>query len=348
MTRRVLFVCDAGPVAGGGHVMRCLTLARALVDRGASPTFLATETVAPLLDAYAPDFDRIPSAAREPEVLCGEAAAAPGFDAVVLDHYGLSAALQRRAAAGRPCLVIDDLADRLLSADLVLDPGLTHTGEDYRGLVTPETQLLLGPGYAPVRPEFAQGRGEILNRRAARQGVSRILVSLGLGDLGGITARVVEVLLPIVGDRALDVVVSAAAPSLPALKALRDPRVTLHVDSQDMAGLMTRADIAVGAGGSTSWERCILGLPTLLLVLADNQRPAAAALEAAGAVMAIEGGDFAAALELDLAELLANDDLRRGMSLAAAMVCDGQGAGRVAEALLDLMRQRASPQPPIP
>ncbi len=324
---RILFVCDAGPDVGGGHVMRSLTLAQALTAAGAACAFLARPAVEAVLDAFAPETPR--TDAFEP------------FDALVFDHYGLAAPDHRAGAQGRPTLVIDDLANRPLEADLVLDSSPARRAQDYAGLVAPGAMLLLGPDAAPVRPAFAALRPQALARRAAGGPVRRILVSLGLTDVGAITGRVVDLLSPRIGDIALDVVLGGGAPSLPRLRTIQDPRLTLHVDTQDMARLTLEADLAVGAGGSTSWERCILALPTLTLVVADNQIAAAAALEAAGAGLSlslslkVSDPDFDQAFGRQIDRLIANPALRASLSAASAQVCDGGGAQRAAAAFLD-------------
>ncbi|MDB5470101.1 MAG: pseudaminic acid biosynthesis-associated protein PseG [Caulobacter sp.] len=336
----VLFVCNAGPEVGGGHVMRSLTLARALQARGVAVSFLCPPAVTAVLEAFAPDIHRVWAASTEGARIVAAVRTATA-DLVVFDHYGLDADDHRAAAGARPVLVIDDLADRPLGADLVLDSGPSREPEDYVGLLPAHARLLLGPACAPVRPEFAALRSEALARRTAGAPPRRLLVSLGLGDPGGVTARALEMLLPMTGELAIDVVMGAAAASLSKVRALAlvYPQLTLHIDSRDMAALTAAADLAVGGGGSSSWERCVLGLPTLLLILADNQRPAARALESAGAVMALEvaAPGFAGHFEEDLARLLADGRLRTGMALAAADVCDGEGAGRVAEAVMGLL-----------
>ena len=324
----VLIVADGGPEVGGGHVMRSLTLARALGDRGARPVFLAPPFVAGVLDRYGPDFARAVEAA------------AAGFDAVVFDHFGLGAEDHRRIAAGRPAMAIDDLADRPLAVGLVLDPGPARRPEDYAGLVPAGARLLLGPAWALVRPEFAAVRGEREHPPEPR----RVLVSLGLTDVGGITARVVQRLLPRLGGAQVDVVVGQAAPSLPALARLseREPRLRLHVDAADMAGLCAGADMAVGAGGSSLWERCVTGLPGVLLVLADNQAPAARAVAEAGAaeLVDVRGSDFDARFDRAFTGLMRSPDRRARMGRAAAALCDGAGAQRAAEAFLELAARK--------
>ncbi|TAJ70965.1 MAG: UDP-2,4-diacetamido-2,4,6-trideoxy-beta-L-altropyranose hydrolase [Phenylobacterium sp.] len=330
---RILFVVDAGPSVGGGHAMRSLTLARALEAHGATCVFVGPPAVSELLDAFAPETPRIPA-----EDLAA-AAVREAFDAIVFDHYGLSEPDHRAMAQGRPVLVIDDLANRPLGADIVLDSGPERRAGDYLGLTPETTRLLLGPAYAPIRPEFAVLREPALAWRG--EPVQRVLVSMGLTDVGGVTARVVERLRHRVQEIGIDVVLGGQSPSLPGLAkvARRDPRLMLHVDTPHMARLTAEADIGVGAAGSATWERCVLGLPSLMVVLADNQRGAARAMaeREAALVVDIAAADFDAAFDRALMRLLRDADLRRKLAAASAEVCDGLGAGRTAEAFLNLI-----------
>src|SRR6516165_5224227 len=233
---RILFVVDAGPRVGGGHVMRSLTLAGALEALGASCAFMGPPAVSALLDAFAPDAARLAAASTETRDLAA-AIGAEQFDAVVFDHYGLSARDHRAMGQGRPVLVMDDLADRPLGGDVVVDSGPARTVEDYDGLVPHDARLLLGPNFAPVRPEFAALRDTALAWRG--EPVQRILVSLGLTDVGGVTARIVERLRPRIGEAGLDIVLGAGAPSLAGLTkvARRDGRLAVHVDTLHMEPL---------------------------------------------------------------------------------------------------------------
>ena len=334
-----LFVVDGGPDIGGGHVMRALTLACALMERGAPVSLLAPPFVAELLDRFAPaGVGRILTAFGEPDDLSRAAVeAAAGFRAVVFDHFRLGARAHYRIAGGRPSLAVDDLADRRLGVDMVLDVGPDRTAQDYKDLVEPGTRLLLGPSWALVRPEFAVARPAALARRARTDSVGRVLVSLGLTDVGGITARVVNRLLPRLGEAGLDVVLGRAAASLGEMERLaaRDPRVNLHVETDAMAGLCAAADLSVGAGGSSVWERCAVGLPGVTLVLAENQAPGARALAAAGAgeVVDIRADDFEAAFDRAFTGLVRSPERRARMGRAAANLVDGEGAARAADAL---------------
>jgi spore coat polysaccharide biosynthesis predicted glycosyltransferase SpsG len=192
-----------------------------------------------------------------------------------------------------------------------------------------------------VRPAFAAARPQALARRAAAEGPARVLVSLGLTDVGGITGRLVARMQPRLGQSKLDVVLGSGAPSLEAVERLaaRDPRIAVHRDVRDMAGLTAEADLVVGAGGSSSWERCVLGAPTLLVVLAENQAPGARALEKSGAVELADARapEFEAAFDRAFTGLLASPDRRRRLSRASAALCDGQGPSRVADALEALL-----------
>lgn len=342
MSPRVLFVLNAGPQVGGGHVMRSLTLAAALTERGAECLFLADPAIEALLQAFAPDLSRRTVSDLSPETLTA-AAEAMAFEAVVFDHYGLLREHHETIADGRPALVIDDLADRELGADIVLDSGPSRIEADYSGKIG-RARLLLGPRFAPVRPAFAAMRNCALARRALEP--RRVLVSLGLTDIGGVTGRVVERLRRRFGEAELDVVIGAAAASRKGLEriATHDPRLTLHVDSLDMAELAARADLAVGAAGSSMWERCVLALPSVVIVLADNQRPAAKALVEAGAVLAVDAQapSFETDLDRAVTRLFIDESLRHQLAERSAEICDGRGAGRAADAFWPLLVQAAT------
>jgi UDP-2,4-diacetamido-2,4,6-trideoxy-beta-L-altropyranose hydrolase len=337
---RILFVADAGRAVGGGHVMRCLTLAGALSRAGADCAFAATPEAGAVLDGFAgAEIRRFAAPPGDPAALCALAAQAArtwGADVAVLDHYGAGLAEDTlmRAAAGR-LLAIEDLRRRR-DCDLLLDSNLGRRASDYPGV-----EALFGPSFALVRPAFAARRAAATARRGAGGEVLSGLVSLGLTDVGGITGRVVDAILPLLGPRRLEVVLGAGAQSLAAMEILaeQDPRVILHVDARDMATLIAEADLAIGAGGSSAWERCVLGLPGVTLILADNQRENTLALEAAGASHVLEvNGALTTRLAEAFQSLVDGGERRARMSQAAANLCDGQGAERVAARLLAMVR----------
>lgn len=339
--RRILVFPDCGPRIGGGHAMRCLTLAHALTAEGAAVAFAANPMAQGVLAAFGfRDLTVYPVSDDLDEAVAHTAAFAEAFraDWVLLDHYRLSMQQETELKGARRLAVLDDLADRPRPADLVVNPGYGRLRGNYESLLPPGARVLAGPEYALVRPEFAACRDNTLQRRREGGHLKHVLISLGLTDVEGITARVVSALRPHLDGMILDVAVGDQAPSLPALRqqAKADCALRLHVDSHAMAELISQADIAVGAGGSSVWERATLGLPTVTVILADNQRPMAEAMAQVGLTLAVDARaeDFEAQLLKAVRRLIDDPALRRWLSEAPCHACDGLGAERVAQALL--------------
>lgn len=343
--RHAVFRADASTAIGTGHVVRCLTLAAELMGRGWIATLATRElppTLAPLVAETTVRLVALSPALRaEDEPAHIGAALSRRVELAVVDQYGIGADWQRAAARwAERQLAVDDLADRFQAADIVLNQNLGTDASRYRDLVGGSTQLLTGPAYALVRPGFAAARERSLARRAAHGGrLERILVFMSGSDPKGVTRRAAQAAVSAADGFgvAVDVVVGGGYPFLAELQAwaTTQPSVELHVETRDMADLMERADLAIGASGSASWERCTLGLPTVLLTLADNQIEGARALADAGAAVDLGQHDRVkdAALESVVIELR-DDPLRlAAMSDAAARITDGLGTVRVADAL---------------
>ncbi len=332
---RVLFAPAAGPRIGGGHVMRGLALAEALTARGALCTFAVPPWGERLLQRFADPAPRLHPLARSGEpAAVAEALEAVRPDVLVLDDYSLSAS--EVAPLDRPglrTLVIDDLADRAYACDLLVDPGFGRDASAYAGRVPEGCEVLAGSRYALLRSAFAAAPPP----RPTDGPVRRAFVSFGLSDVDAIAGRASAALRACAPEVVLDVAVAADAASLPRLQAMAadDPGLTLHPDARDVAGLMRAADVAVGAGGSATWERCALGLPTLAVVVADNQRQMIRRLEEVGAVLALDmaGGGFDARLPAAFRHLC-EPAVRQPLRRASQALCDGRGAARVADALI--------------
>lgn len=329
----VLFRCDASPEIGGGHVMRCLTLAGALAGMGASITFATTaQTLETVPQLAASGYELVLLDNRE-DIAIGAPDGDRQHDWVIIDHYGLGIAAERGMRAYAACVgVFDDAPNRDHDCDLLIDQNFGAHAEAYQARVPSHCTILAGSRFALLRSEFARARKAALERPSQEHGVLHILVSMGMTDLGGVTGDVVDAILTIRDNVAIDVVVARTAPSYPRLEALsRDhSRIQLHSDVKDMAGLMSRADLGVGAAGSTSWERCCLGLPAILVVLAENQRVIAEALASARAVLVADGVAQVGGL---IERCLEAPDNLRAMRQAALQIIDGEGAGRVATVL---------------
>ena len=342
MSRRRLAVlrADASTSIGTGHLVRSLTLAARLADRGWEIA-LASGTLPPGLrdEVRARGFQLI----EVPTPLVGSDEVehvrdwldGRSADLTVVDHYGLGRDWHLAARSwSRLIMVIDDLANSPADADLVLNQNLGESPDAYADLVPDGCRLLVGPEYALLRPEFARERASMRERRQ----VDRLLVFLGGSDEPDVTATAARAGVGLAGE--IDVVVGAAYPHWAALRtwAEREPRVTLHRNVPGIARLMARADLSIGAPGSASWERCCLGLPSILITLADNQRRAAEALARAGAAVDLGWHDGVTVERLSgaLAALARSPSRLASMSRSAAAVTDGRGTQRVEREIMRL------------
>jgi UDP-2,4-diacetamido-2,4,6-trideoxy-beta-L-altropyranose hydrolase len=339
-----VFRCDASARIGGGHLRRCLTLAGALSARGwqvsfavRGETLAATPTELPEMQGWI----MLDSSGENEAQQIATALGHQDVDLLVVDHYRLDQVFERGCRRfARRIAVIDDLADRRHDADLLLDQTFGRGEGDYLGLVSEGCTILCGSRYALLRPAFAELRERALARRRASGPVQRILIAMGAADAAGLSslaitaaARAAERLgRPL----AVDVILGRGAPSLDAARRLLAglPAWSIHVDVSGncMAKLLASADLAIGAAGTTSWERCCLGLPSVVVVAADNQAKTAAELAAAGACTVVRA-DAAEDIAAAVVAVCRDQDARLAMSEAAAAVCDGAGPARVVEAV---------------
>jgi len=354
----VVIRTDASTALGSGHVMRCMTLAEELSGRGATVIFVCRMGDGHMNDSIAGrGFVVLPLAAgaeleistrgalndalwQEDAAQTQAALKATGRtpDWLVVDHY----ALDRRwegvlRSVARRIMVIDDLANRPHDCDLLLDQNIPNPLHGrYARFLPSDTRSLLGTEYALVRPEFARHRTCALARRNGQ--LQRVLVSMGGTDPANDTAAALKGLARrAAAGVALDVVIGAGNPHRQAIRSLCDDMATaeLHIQTSRMAELMTRADLAITAGGSTTWERCVLGMPAIVTIQSADQAPIAEAVQRAGGQCVLGWSKDVAAQDYDRAfHALTADELMR-MSKASATLCDGRGAERVATHLLD-------------
>ncbi len=346
--------------------MRCLTLADALRERGARCSFVCRPHPGHLLALIAqrghqalalPELqeggqpnnngtvhanwlgtDWATDAQDTQQALIGHTGGQPE-DWLVVDHYALDARWEEalRPQAKR-IMVIDDLADRPHACDLLLDQNLGREAKHYGGLLKGELTTLVGPQFALLRPEFAALRAQSLARRQSNPQLRRLLITMGGVDKDNATGKVLEALrhcdLPT--DLLISVVMGPAAPWLAQVQELaasmtRPTQVLTGV--KNMAELMAKSDLAIGAAGSTSWERCALGLPTVLLILAANQQSGAMALQSHGAALIAAGAQQLNAIVSTLFSPHKQDVALRNMSQAAEQLTQGDGASKVVEFL---------------
>lgn len=299
---------DSSLEMGSGHLMRCLTLADALRENGAEVSFVCRElpgNFSAYLEEKGFEVQRLPydkslsgdiekslkhsawlgadwetDALQTVEILTGEQA-----DWLIVDHYAIDYRWEVKLRLyTKKIMVIDDIADRQHDCDLLLDQNLYEDMESrYDGLVSEDCQKMLGPKYALLRREFVEARKNLKMRDGT---VKRILIFFGGSDPTNETEKALEAVHMINRpDIAVDVVVGSANPHKEKIEGLCSKLQNAHFHCQvdNMAELMVKADLAIGAGGSTTWERCFLGLPAITLTIAENQVETTSAVEATGA-----------------------------------------------------------------
>ncbi len=282
-----LFRVDASEQIGAGHLMRCLTLAGALRKSGWRARFVlgaASPALDRLLDGFEVTRLENPAGGAEDAEQIGALAEHLGAAWMVVDHYGLGPEWETTVREHAvKVLAIDDLG-RPHRCDMLLDQNYhPDPAARYQGKVPSETRLLLGPRYALLREQFLGAA----RRATVRSGkVKRLLVSFGGSDPSNETGKVLEALSRLSAPGLEVTVVKRSELLSQAERSLADrlPSVQTVDWVDDMACLMLASDLSFGAGGSTVWERCALGLPSSVVVAAANQLEGATALAQSGAI----------------------------------------------------------------
>jgi UDP-2,4-diacetamido-2,4,6-trideoxy-beta-L-altropyranose hydrolase len=336
MKPTIVFRADASASIGHGHVVRCLALADAFRNRGYSCLFVVRPDGAALVDDVIARGHSLATLPELPEHVQADAEAtldmidsSSMIAAVVVDHYGLDISWEKYIrGAGLPVMAIDDMP-RAHACDYLLDQNIIDGDNPYLNQAAGACHYFLGPQYALLRREFS----ELRDQAVVRSDLQRILIFFGGSDPENETSKALKGLLSLDRDWAMDVVIGATNPHREELQRLclqHAERVNLHVQTSHMAELMVQADLAVGAAGSASWERCCLRLPSLVSILADNQMAVAFGLERAGAAVnmgwskdiSVDGYAHAVA-QLENFHLCA-------LSEAAGRLVDGLGGMRLA------------------
>lgn len=298
-----------------------------------------TREAVPALALNVVNYHELPSGIGEAEALSD--LMVEKCSLLIVDHYDLDVEFER---ACRPwaerILVIDDLANRKHDCDLLVDQTPGRDEHDYSQLVPGDCIVLAGSGYALLDRRFRQARAIRANGCDA---VQRILVNFGGSDIVGATVLALEALSEASLGLMTDVVVGTPGNDFDRIRSLAaslEPPATVHVAVSDMASLMARADLAIGAGGVSSLERCCVGLPSAIVTVAENQNAMATALGRAGAaaVLGTASAVLPGALAHAIRGLVTNHPLRIAMCSGAARITDGFGAARVAAACLSSSR----------
>ncbi|MAQ88969.1 MAG: UDP-2,4-diacetamido-2,4,6-trideoxy-beta-L-altropyranose hydrolase [Rhodopirellula sp.] len=320
--KSIIIRVDSSLSIGSGHVMRCRTLAKQLQNSGAEIYFLCRPKKADLISFLKLDFTVLvlpeystvsPAVSDETSLIgrdlyvswlgcseeqdasdCSELLNQSGLldiDWIIVDHYSLgaeweSAMINSFDPSKVPkIMVIDDLADRVHLADCLLDQSYfgLQTQHRYRDLVNVQCRQFLGPHFALLSPEYPCLHPLIPDRRS----LNRVLIFFGGSDPLNLTTRALKAFLELgLPHIFLDVVIGSQSPFKEEIVKLvsRLSSATLHHSLPSLAGLICRADLAIGSSGSTSWERACLGLPSLVVTCADNQVPIAESMNDEGLI----------------------------------------------------------------
>ena len=356
---KVVIRVDASEQIGTGHLIRCLTLAEELRRQGAEVEFICREhpghlihlltgAAFPVTILPAPEsagnsgedyaawlgVSQNTDAAQTFQALAGQRP-----DWLIVDHYGLDRTWEQQL---RPhvarLFAMDDLANRPHECDGLLDQN-ESPGEEarYGGLVPVGCRLLVGARYALLRPEYATYR----QLQPPRTGeVRRVLVFFGGTDSQNMTGKAIVALSsPEFEALTVDVVVGATNPHRAELEqqVAGRSRMVLHYHRSHLADLMAQADLGLGAGGTTTWERCCLGLPTLVITVAKNQVSACQELERLGVIVytgSMQSIDVAK-LHCAIAQLLNNKEELVAIAKRGQILVDGLGTKRVSSFLFE-------------
>lgn len=328
----VLFRSTCSSAIGFGHLRRCLTLAAEIAAGGKRPTFALTGDARGLKMVEKAGFtvQSLTGAPADPAPLL---AGTP--DVVVVDDYAADAAMFRALQGRIPVVVvIDDLADRDLAVDVVQNGSMHAPTLPYR--VPADCARLLGPPFAMLRSGFSG-----LPARSTSPVVRRVLITMGGADPKALTLPAARAVLASLPEATVDVVIGPLFQPPPELERdVARGQVRLHRSPPDLVALMLAADLAVSAGGQTTFELAAAGLPSVAISMAENQEGILASHAAAPTLLVAEGTQEAIAA--GLTRLAGDEPLRRRMAEVGQRTYDGKGTSRVAAAILDRLSGRKS------
>lgn len=359
-TNHIAFRTDASMQIGTGHVMRCLTLAERLHSNGAEITFICREypghlcnliekvgfrvirLVMPTFLTISGDLAHSHWLGISQEEDAQETLTqleGKGCEWLIVDHYALDAiweAVMRRFA--KRIMAIDDLADRQHDCDLLLDQNF-YDGEDtrYDTLVPSQCRKLLGPRYAMLRTEFFDALPKVKHRIGE---IKRILVFFGGSDYENETLKALRAIHFLNQPKLIvDVILGVNFPFKSTVLdfASQMEQVVCHDYVNNMAELMASSDLYLGAAGITTWERCCLGLPSVVIAVAKNQVSPMEQMERAGIVRFLGVGCNVAVGDIlkTLDEMMTVPSVLAEMSHKAMKLVDGSGAQRCVSAILN-------------
>ena len=347
---KAIFRTDASAAAGGGHVIRCLALAQALSEIGCLCEFACTEETSAVVPALSQSKYKVHhlknSEYADPGALSKKLGGT--CDWLIIDHYQLGADYESHCRSfAKAIATIDDLR-RQHDCDILIDQTAGTLRQHYEDLVPAPARLLTGSHYALLRPPFWALRETSL-LKGQQERINNVFVSVGTVDQQDLCSKILDACAMIDSDFSMDIVIGSTSANLKKLQTRArgaHRRIAVHtdLDAHAVARLIGQSELAIGSGGTISWERCCLGVPTIMILSAENQKHVANHLQELGAVAYLgTSADVTARQIADtIIELGQDAEYRRQMSLRAASICDGRGAARVARSLLPLLSKDGS------
>lgn len=354
---RVAIRVDLSVTIGLGHAQRCRSLAFALRAGGASVLFVSRPIdldSAKLLDCANDELRLLNSASSSAELFqeAPRHAAWAGVhweqdaaetvervrdwrpDWLIVDHYSFDVRWHEAVRKGLGCriLVIDDLADRQLDADILVDHNWSENHRSKYGAYAAHVEsMLVGPRYALLGPDYVSA-----NPYSYRAEVRSIGIFMGGTDAGSLSEMALDACRDVAGfTGSIEIATTSFNSNLLRLRArcAASPATELVIDQASLAGFFSRHDLQIGAGGGATWERCCMGAPTVAVIAAENQVPVLRPLHGLGVLIAIE--NLGASILADTVSRLIDDsEVRRTLAAAARGLIDGMGATRVANEIL--------------
>jgi len=325
----IIFRTDSGFEIGSGHVMRCLTLADELCKKTDSVSFICKEIDGNMID-YIQDRGFNVHKIKESEKETIEILKKTRPEWLIIDHYDIDSKQEKSFSNFTTnIMIIDDLANRSHFCDILLDQNLYSNMDDrYNNLVPTSCNLLLGPKYALLRPEFRNIK-EIV--KTDKVDIKRILVFYGGSDHTGETIKALKALKDdSFNDIYIDVVIGSQNKNSDEIRDFCNLNKNFYFNQSisNMAYHMSKADLSLGAGGSTSWERCCLGIPAIVITTASNQVELAEYLDTQKIILYLGYHNSVDIYDIrrKLQSLLKDRNILSDMSKNCKMLTDGLGA----------------------
>lgn len=357
--QHIVFRVDSSYEIGTGHVMRCLTLAKEIVkqvdaeiyffsrsSQGNINSLIQTEgfhlvemeAVKEVKNGklkHSAWLGKTPEADSEEFLQLFNSLKLPKINCLVIDHYGIDENWQSLVSnIVNKTLVIDDLGDRFHECNFLLDQTFNCKEEKYKKLVPSDCKLLLGTKYALLREEFRETgmRDSVVDEKLG----NKVLVMFGGTDPTNLTLKSLDILVKRKDVAEINVILGPSAMHQSDVQQFCESRsnITLHISPSNIAKLMSASDLAVGAAGTTSWERCASGLPAVVVIQADNQRQIAKELEAEGVITCLEETELEQNLNTHIDKWLSDENLKDKLKNKCVEICDAMGANRVVNELL--------------